>query len=96
MTDTNNDTVSTPVSPDATVPGWLIPDRVYDVLKWVGLLVCPALATFMLTLGQTWDIPYAPQIAVTITAIGTLVGVVIGASQLKASLPSDKGNDTNK
>ena len=67
------------------VPDWLIPNRVYDVLKWVGLLVCPALATFMLTLGETWGIPYAPEIATTTAAVGTLVGVVIGASQLKAS-----------
>ena len=26
------------------VPDWLIPNRLYDVLKWVGLLVLPTCA----------------------------------------------------
>lgn len=70
-------------------PDWLLPDKVYDVLKWVGLIICPALATFMLTLGQTWGIPYAAEIATTIVAVGTLIGVAIGASAIK-------GGDTDE
>ncbi len=71
------------------LPDWLLPDKVYDVLKWVGLIICPALATFMLTLGQTWGIPYAAEIATTVVATGTLIGVAIGASAIK-------GSDTNE
>lgn len=64
-------------------PEWLIPDKVYDVLKWVGLIVCPALSVFMLTLGQTWAIPFASEVATSIVAIGTFIGVTIGASAIK-------------
>lgn len=40
MTDNPTDT---PASTDI-VPDWLIPSRVYDILKWLGLIVLPALA----------------------------------------------------
>lgn len=64
-------------------PKWLIHDWLYDVLKWVGLIVCPALSVFMLTLGQTWGIPYASEIATSIVGAGTAIGAVIGASAIK-------------
>ena len=73
-----------------SVPAWLIPDRAYDVLKWVGLVVCPALATFMLTLGQVWGVPCASEVAATTVAVGTLVGAVIGASELHARAAADE------
>lgn len=42
---------------------YLLPDKVYDVLKWVGLVVCPALATLTLTVGNTvgWADTAQPQ-----------------------------------
>ena len=33
------------------VPKWLIPGRVYDVFKWVGLLVLPTCAWLFGTVG---------------------------------------------
>lgn len=68
------------------VPQWLLPDKVYDVLKWVGLLVLPALSTFIGTVGPAWGLPYANQIIITLNATGTLVGAVIGASAVKAQM----------
>lgn len=59
-----------------------IPDRLYQVLKWAGLIACPALAVFYGTVAPAWGLPYADQIVVTLNALGTLIGVVIGASQL--------------
>ena len=42
-----------PETADVThdVPDWLIPSRVYDILKWLGLIVLPALALFVNTVG---------------------------------------------
>lgn len=80
---------------DYKPPKWLIPDKAYDVLKWVGLIVCPALSVFMLTLGQTWGIPYASEIATTIVGIGTVVGAVIGASAIKGGARDDQDAETN-
>ena len=45
-----------PETADVThdVPDWLIPSRVYDILKWLGLIVLPALALFVNTVGPAW------------------------------------------
>lgn len=74
---------------EATTPSWLIPDKLYDVLKWVGLIICPALATFMLTLGQAWGLPYSAEIATTIVGVGTLIGACIGVSAIKGGGTND-------
>ena len=65
--------------------GWLIPSRAYDVLKWAGLIALPALATLVGTC--------AGAVVTTINAVGTFVGVVIGASQIKAG---KGGTDDNE
>ena len=70
-------------------PAWLIPSKVYDVLKWVGLIVCPATATLMLTVGNAVGIPCTAEIATCITAAGTFVGAIIGASAIKGGGADD-------
>lgn len=72
-------------------PAWLIPSKVYDVLKWVGLIVCPAAATLTLTVGNAVGIPYADVVALCITGFGTFLGAIIGASAIKGG----GGNDTS-
>lgn len=62
---------------------WL-PDGVYDVLKWLGLIALPALAVFYATIAPAWGLPYPDQIVLTLNALGVLIGVLIGASQLTA------------
>lgn len=70
-------------------PAWLIPSKAYDVLKWVGLIVCPALATLTLTVGNAVGIPCTAEIATCITAAGTFVGAIIGASAIKGGASDD-------
>ena len=70
-------------------PAWLIPSKVYDVLKWVGLIVCPATATFMLTVGNAVGITCTAELATCITAVGTFVGAIIGASAIKGGGSND-------
>lgn len=66
--------------------GWLIPSRAYDVLKWAGLIALPALATLVGTCAGAWgaDAATAQAVVTTINAVGTFVGVAIGASAIKA------------
>lgn len=61
------------------LPSWL-----YDVLKWMGLVLCPAVAVFYATIAPAWGLPYPDQIVLTINAVGVLIGVLIGASQITA------------
>lgn len=70
---------------EKTVPDWLIPNRLYDVLKWVGLIVCPALAVFVQTIGTAWGFADTSAVVLTLNAAGALIGVLIGASALKGA-----------
>ena len=64
-------------------PRGILPDRVYDILKWVAIIVMPALSTFIVGLGGIWSLPYAGQVAATVTAIGVLLGAFLGLSSVK-------------
>ena len=55
-------------------------NNVYDVLKWVALILLPALGTLYFALAGIWGFPYAEQIVGTITAIDTFLGVLLGIS----------------
>lgn len=57
-------------------------DRTYDFLKWLCLIVMPALAVLYATLGKLWNLPYADVIPATINAVATFIGVCIGVSTL--------------
>ena len=66
------------------MPEYLLPNEVYDIIKWVGLIVCPALAAFIGAVGPAWGLPNVDAIVLTINALGVLIGAVIGASALSA------------
>lgn len=59
---------------------YLIPYSTYVFLKWVGLIACPALATFIGVVGPAWGISVDPIIT-TITAFGTLIGALLKYSE---------------
>lgn len=58
----------------------IIPDKVYDVLKWLTLVVIPALATAYVGFAAIWGWPYADEIAKTATVVCTLLGTLLGIS----------------
>lgn len=55
-------------------------DRVYDILKWVVIVVIPALATAYVALSGIWGWPYADEIAKTAAAVCALLGALLGIS----------------
>lgn len=66
------------------MPEYLLPDKAYDILKWLGLIVCPALAALVGAVGPAWGLPNVDAIVLTINAVGVFIGAVIGASALSA------------
>lgn len=56
-------------------------NKLYDVLKWICMIVSPALCTLLVTLVSLWGwaIPIEAIVG-TITAVTTFVGVLIGIS----------------
>ena len=67
-----------------------IPDKVYDVLKWIVMIVLPAISTLYFALAGIWGLPMAEQIVGTIAAITTFLGVLLGIST--AQYNKEKGN----
>jgi hypothetical protein len=52
----------------------------YDILKWVTMIVLPALATAYVGLASIWHWPYADEVAKTTAVICTLLGALLGIS----------------
>lgn len=61
-----------------------MPSELYDILKWVGLVCCPAAAVLYGTIAPTWGWPNPDGVVLTINAVGVFIGTLIGASQLAA------------
>jgi len=69
-----------------------IPNKVYDILKWVALICIPAIVTFLSVVLGVLDVnPKTVNVIVTIIgAIGTLIGTLIGVST--ANYNKEKNN----
>lgn len=52
-------------------------NKVYDVLKWVVMIVLPAISTLYVALAGIWGWPYADEAAGTISALTTFLGAVL-------------------
>ena len=59
---------------------YIIPNSLYQVLKWVGLIACPAIATFVGAVFPAWGIPNVDAITLTLNETGVLIGALIGVS----------------
>lgn len=57
-----------------------ISNKIYDILKWIAIIVLPALSTLISVVFKIWGIAYGPEIAQTITAIATFLGAVLMVS----------------
>lgn len=58
-------------------------NKMYDILKWIAMVVLPAIATLYLALAGIWGFPYGDEIVGTITAINTFLGALLGISSAK-------------
>lgn len=57
-----------------------LPNKVYDILKWITLVVIPALSTAYVGLASVWGFPFADEVAKTACVVCTLIGALIGIS----------------
>ena len=70
----------------------ILPDRVYDALKWITMILLPAMATAYVGLAAIWHFPYADEVAKTTAVICTLLGALLGIStaQYNKQEPPDR------
>ena len=52
-------------------------NKVYDILKWLVIIVMPAVATLYAELATVWAWPSADEVGTTITAVDTFLGAVL-------------------
>ena len=57
-----------------------LPSKVYDVLKWLVLIVIPALTTFYAVIDNLFGYGYAEIVTTISAALCTCIGAIIGIS----------------
>lgn len=58
-------------------------NKTYDILKWVALVCLPATSALYVTLAALWHLPAPTEVAGTIAAVDTFLGVLLGMSSNK-------------
>jgi hypothetical protein len=72
--------------------GFTINAKIYDFLKYVALVILPAVAALIIGLGITLNWSSAPAVAGVLTLIDTFLGAILGKSSknFQASYPQAK------
>ena len=70
-------------------------NKLYDVLKWIALIVLPAIGTLYFALAGIWGFPNGEEVVGTLVAVETFLGAVLGISnaQYKKSSNADESED---
>lgn len=63
--------------------------KIYDILKWTVLVFIPALTTAYVGLSAIWGWPFAEEVAKTSAIICTLLGTILGISNLQYKVGED-------
>ena len=57
-----------------------INDKLYDILKWIVMIVLPALSMAYVGLAAIWQWPMADEVAKTCSVVCVLLGALLGIS----------------
>ena len=55
-------------------------DNIYDVLKWVAILLLPATSAFIGTVGQAIDFEHTAVAVIIVNAFAVFLGSILGIS----------------
>ena len=58
-------------------------NKVYNILKWVAIIVLPALNGLWDELASAWGFPYEVQISKTISAVAVFLGAILVVSTVQ-------------
>lgn len=58
-------------------------DNMYEILKWIAMIVLPALGTLYFALAGIWGFPFGEEIVGTITAVDAFLGAILGISTMQ-------------
>ena len=55
-------------------------NKAYDILKYIALILLPALGALYFALAKIWGFPYATEIVGTISAVDAFLGALLQIS----------------
>ena len=61
----------------------MLKNETYDILKWIAILLLPALSAFVGTVGQALNYDNTGMIVIVINALAVFIGAIIGVSTKK-------------
>ena len=64
-------------------------NKIYDILKWVAMIVLPAIGTLYFALSAIWNFPYGEEIVGTLAAVEVFMGTVLKISNVKYKKTAD-------
>lgn len=59
-----------------------LPQKVYEILRWVVIIVIPALITLYGVIGNTCNIPYTDIVLTIAGAVDVFLGTIFGISKI--------------
>lgn len=60
-----------------------IPNKLYDVLKWISLVALNAIGVCYKSIAMIWHLPYGTEVLATCSAIALCIGTLIGISTVQ-------------
>ena len=64
-------------------------DKLYDALKWLVMIVLPAMTTAYVGLAAIWGFPCAEEVSKTSAVVCTLLGALLGISTAQYNKSND-------
>lgn len=71
-------------------------DKAYNIIKWVVMLLLPALALLYQTIAQTCGLPYADTVGVILNAVAVFLGTITGISTINYNKGNGQSGTTTK
>lgn len=68
----------------------MLSNKQYDIIKWVVVLLLPALSVLVGTLGQAYGFVHTDLAVTTINAVTVFLGVITGVSTYQYNKEGDK------
>lgn len=70
----------------------VLDNKIYDILKYIALIVLPAIGTLYFGLAKIWGLPFGEEIVGTITVIDTFLGALLGISSNQYNKLNNNGS----
>lgn len=69
-------------------------NKLYNILKWVCMIVIPAVQTFLVALGGIWNLTWTDPMCLTLAALQTCMGAclmisTVSYNKAQSDIPSD-------